>query len=78
MSPTPGARRPCPRAYAPWLLSLAATLLLAVGPSPRVRPLSAGRSEAQTSVRGARAKAQRHGQGGDLAASGLPGTDPAT
>lgn len=31
MSPTPGARRPCPRAYAPWLLSLAATLLLAVG-----------------------------------------------
>ncbi|MDU2874724.1 MAG: hypothetical protein E7B98_25960, partial [Pseudomonas aeruginosa] len=21
MSPTPGARRPCPRAYAPWLLS---------------------------------------------------------
>lgn len=31
MSPPPGARRPCPRAYAPWLLSLAATLLLAVG-----------------------------------------------
>ncbi|MCM2090205.1 hypothetical protein NC864_32985, partial [Pseudomonas aeruginosa] len=25
MSPPPGARRPCPRAYAPWLLSLAAT-----------------------------------------------------